>query len=164
MPMSTDTDYLNDMLDRIVAMEKEALSSLAPGVNAVPYWPYQQSEFPYFTNRPGPWSPDYERGEDVALDGYSIAMRLVAAHVDEGYEGGPQGNIHQWILAVINFFEDKPFLTSTAYSTALDFINSDPGAEITSHTGLVIFRNAGVFAQQLGVEFTLEVPVLRQIY
>lgn len=162
--MTTSTTYINDILDRVVAMEKEALVTFKPGVNAVPYWPYQQNEFPYWTNRPGPWSQDFEHGSDIALDTYTILMRLVAAHVTEDYEGNPQSDLHQWIVAIINFFEDNELLTSTAYSTALDFIYPDAAAEITSHTGVVIFRNAGVLAQQLGVEFTLEVPVLRQVY
>jgi hypothetical protein len=157
--MSLDTDFLNDLMDRIVALEKEAVTTS----DAVPYWPYQQASFPYWTNRLGPYEQVFAYGEDVPRDESSVLMRLVAAHVSEGYEGESQSNIHQWVVATLNKFEDNPYLVSTTYATEFDDIAPD-GAVIISHTGLVIFQNAGVLANQLGVEFTLSVPALRQAY
>ena len=163
--MTTDTGFLSDIMDRLAAMEKEALSAFYADADDVGVldWPDQQTVFPYWTNRVGPYDLTFEYGEDVPTDNFTVLMRLVGGHVGEGYEGEPQSNLHQWILAVMNFFEDRPFLTSASYATDFDFV--DPlGALLMSHTGVVVFQNAGTLASQLGCEFTLTLPALRQAY
>jgi hypothetical protein len=156
------SSYLSDAMDRIVAMQKEALNTLTGGkVDAVTYWPYQQNDYPYFINRLGALSLDNEYGEDI--DGYIhvVLMRLVVGHITEGYKGETPANMYDYIPAVQAFFRNNPMLTSTANPTAPDYLFYE--ARIISHTGFVVFSQGGIGQLQVGCEFTLQLPYLREI-
>lgn len=154
---------ISDVLDRVVAMQKEAL----PGSDSKPFWPYQQETFPYWTNRLGSTAiGDRQAGnsgaEDIEQRSYTVLMRLVVGHITSGYEGERQDELYEWIVDIEDFFMENPMLTSALFPTEPDFLAYE--SELTSHTGLVIFANAGVFAQQLGVEFSLTVPYVAKAY
>jgi len=152
--------YLHDALDRIAAMQKEALNTITAGkVDAVPYWPYQQESFPYFTNRLG--SVTYEQvGQDLTQAPYVVLMRLVIAHLTEGYKGEPQDRVYDYIPEIETYFWRQHNLTTTggSYTARPPYLSQ--AIFIASHTGLVVFQNAGTFANQVGVEFTLETPFI----
>lgn len=160
--MSISEDFLNDILTRVEAIEKEALQADKGDVETL-MWPGQQTTTPYWVNRWGPYELDYDYGEDIPIDRFSVLMRLVGGHFKEGYEGESQTDLLKWMVAVMNAFEDATNLESATYPDGIEFI-ADPGATLVSNTGLVIFQNAGVLAQPAGIEFTLQIPVLRQAY
>lgn len=158
---------LSQAMDRIADMEKEALTTLTSGkVDAVSFYPYQQSALPYFYNWLNGDTLLIEEpvgGEDVVTFQYTVTMRLVIAHLTEGYLGEWQSNAYEFIPAIITFFLQNPFLTSTTFSTELDFIDPN-GVIITGTTGLRVFQNTGLNVRQGGVDFTLNLPILEAVY
>lgn len=154
---------ISDMLDRIVAMQKEAVT----GCDSVPFWPYQQESFPYFTNRLGSTTiGDRQAGsgaaEDIEARLYSVSMQFVVGHITSGYEGERQDELYDWVELIQDFFMENPMLTSTAFPTEPDFLLYE--AELTGHTGLIVISNAGLSTQQLSVLFTLTVPFVAKAY
>jgi hypothetical protein len=166
---------LSTALTRITEMQIEALTAfqaaLTPPGNelvAKPFWPYEQAAFPYMFNR---ISGDtvvrddvegFGASEDIVLDLYTVAMRLVVNHITAGYEGEIQSDIYEYIPLLKDFFDLNQLLTSTNSPEPLDFIAPN-GVAITGGTGLSVFPNSGVGAAQLGYELTLELPIIREI-
>ena len=159
-------------MTRIAAMEIQALADLSPAVvaEAVAYFPYEQETFPYFTNWLNGVEPKYslddldvDSGEDIISEYYSVTMRIVMGHLGEGYRGDRALDLYEYIPAILQFFRANPYLTCDAYTTALDYIGV-PDIEITSGTGLRVFSNAGISAQQIGAEFTLRLPIMARVY
>lgn len=148
----TVLDY-NNLLNRVTALQIEALSSLSPSVtaDAKPYFLHTQEAFPYFTNRIGADDIDYD-SEDFDRDTLQVLMRLVVGHITEGYVGEPESKLYTWIPTLKTYFNSRELLQSAAYLTAM------PGlirARVTSHMGFRVFQNAGISAQQVGTELTL---------
>jgi hypothetical protein len=166
------TSLLSQAMDRIAAMEKQALADLTPSVpaDAVPYFPYEQEAFPYFFNRLSGVEPknslsdqDEDSGEDIVVEYYNITIRLVIGHLGEGYRGERAKDLYEYIPAVLQFFREHSFLTSTAYPSELDYINP-LDISIPNGTGLLVFQNAGIVNFQVGTEFTLRLPIIVQVY
>jgi hypothetical protein len=163
--------YLDDALDRVVAMQKEAMSALTTGAfDSVPYWPYQQERFPYMTNRHGGMSPDYTKyAPDIESEPEIILMRLVVAHVTGGYKGEKPALALDYYIAIREYFRQHDTLTTDGttygdYRAIPDYLDPETGAYISSHTGLVVFPNSGLLTPQLGYEFTLQIPYIQEVY
>jgi hypothetical protein len=160
--------YLDDALDRVVAMQKEAMSALTTGAfDSVPYWPYQQESFPYMSNRHGGMSIDYTKyAPDVESDPEVILMRLVVAHVTGGYKGEKPALALDYYIAIREYFREHSNLTTDGglYTSPPDYLDPETGAYISSHTGLVVFSNSGLLTPQLGYEFTLQIPYIQEVY
>lgn len=163
--------YLDDALDRVVAMQKEAMAVITGGkFDSVPYWPYFQNDFPYMTNRHGAMSPDYIKyAPDIEDNPETIAMRLVVAHITEGYEGEAPANAIDYYIAIRDYFRTHSALITDGttygdYTTEPDYLDPDTGAYISNHTGLVIFSNSGLLTPQLGYEFALSIPFMQSVY
>ncbi len=155
---------LSQAMTRIAELQKDALNTLTDGkVDAVAFFPYQQESFPYFVNWLSGDDVDEDISEDIVFDRYVVTMRLVVGHFTEGYEGETSLDIYEYIPAIKAAFATNPYLTSTASTTALDSIAAD-GVNITGSTGLRAFVNAGLNVTQIGVDFTLELPILRKEY
>jgi hypothetical protein len=161
-------DLLQDALDRLVAMEKEALDTITgTAVDAVDYWPYEQDAFPYFTNRLGPMTlTDDEYGEDISLYTYNILIRLVTDHITAGYKGDKSDLTTQYIVIFETYLRTHPMLATDGsafgdYTAVPDFLFQE--ARLIAHTGLVVFQNTGTGTLQIGCEFTLEVAFLRSV-
>lgn len=160
-------NYVQDMMKRVAAMQIEAVASLKT-VDAKGFWPYQQEELPYFTNRwGGLTNVDDVFGEDIDQEAHVILMRLVAAHLTEGYDSATINDasniVIQYAVLVVEYFRNHPRLTtdSGAYTGEPDYLLQD--ARLTNHTGVVIFSNSGIGQLQYGTEFTLEIPFLRLV-
>lgn len=160
--------YLDDALDRVVAMQKEAMSALTTGAfDSVPYWPYQQELCPYMTNRHGGMAPDYTKyAPDIETEPENILMRLVVAHVTEGYKGEKPALALDFYIAIREYFRAHPMLTTDAgaYTAEPNYLDPETGAYISGHTGLVVFTNSGFGNPQLAYEFTLQIPYIQSVY
>lgn len=144
--------YLSDGLTRIVAMQKEAVS----GSNAVPVFFWEQSNFPYWTNRIGPITNELD-SQEVRIRTHQIVMRLVIGHLTEGYDTILEQQLSTYIPNIMGYFDSRIYLNSAAYPLQMDDLDAR-GALLTDCTGLQIFEQGGVGSQQIGVEFTLELP------
>lgn len=160
--------YLDNALDRVVAMQKEAMSTLTTGAfDSVPYWPYQQEAFPYMTNRHGGMSPDYTKyAPDIESEPEVILMRLVVAHITAGYKGEKPALALDYYIAIRDYFRTHSNLATDGgvYTAPPDYLDPETGAFISSHTGLVVFSNSGLLTPQLGYEFTLQIPYIQSVY
>ncbi len=155
---------LSQAMTRIAELQKDALNTLTGGkVDAVAFFPYAQEDFPYFVNWLSGDDEDEEVSEDIVLDRYVVTMRLVVGHLTEGYEGEVALDIYEYIPAIKAAFATNSFLKSTDSPTDLDSIAPE-GVNITGSTGLRAFVNAGLNVTQIGVDFTLELPILREVY
>jgi hypothetical protein len=163
--------YLDDALDRVVAMQKEAMSALTTGAfDSVPYWPYQQELLPYMTNRHGAMSVDYTKyAPDIESEPEIILMRLVVAHITAGYKGEKPALALDYYIAIREYFREHSNLTTDGvtygdYRDIPDYLDPETGAYISGHTGLVVFLNSGGLVSQLGYEFTLQIPYIQEVY
>jgi hypothetical protein len=162
------TNYIEDAMARIVEMQQEVFTAdIGEACDAVPYWPYEQESFPYWTNRLAAMTPDYiEFAEDIQTNPETILMRLVVDHVTAGYKGDKPKKAHEYYVPIIDYFSQHSGLNtdSGTYTTCADYLDPTTQAFITTHTGLVVFSNSGILTMQLGIEFTLRVPFMRSIY
>lgn len=161
-------DYIQDAFSRIEAMQKEAVVSLKTDIDVF-FWPEQGEILPYFTNRLGPMAT-FTDGFDEWIEGYwhTVLMRLVVGHITEGFPGGVQDDAHQYIVLTETYFRTHEMLatdTGTYADNGPTFLLTAGAnrflAQLTNHTGLVVFANSGIGAQQVGCEFTLRLPYLR---
>lgn len=155
---------LGAVFERLVVMEKEAVASIYPAIDAAAYFPYQQEATPYWLTRLVRLqveSGEDGLGEDVPLDRYTIALRYVAGHLSQGYEGELPDQIYDIIVAVLAYFSDHEELSTTTLG-AIDFVDA-PGAVITAGQ-YSAFTNSGIGPTQVGVEFTLDLPLIRDPY
>lgn len=140
-------------LDRLAAIEVEALADLTPTVaaDAKAYMIHSQEAFPYFTNRVGVISiePDSHDIDDYEVE---IIARLVVGHLTDGYRGQPESALYTYLPAVIEAINARELLQSDSYPAALDGL---VGARVTGSSGLRIFETAGIQARQVGTEITV---------
>lgn len=153
---------INALLARVVLLEKAALAALATPktADAVPYFFHTQETFPYFTNRVSGIVVEGD-SEDFDVDTYQVTMRLVVGHVTEGYIGEPESNLYTYIPQIQTYFNERDGLVDgTTYTSHMDELH---WARVTACSGLRVFQNAGISAQQVGAEFTLTCRFEEQI-
>lgn len=152
---------LQNIIDRVVLLEKAALAALTPAVtaDAVDHFFHAQEATPYFTNRLGPVAVG---GESEDYDEYrvDILIRLVIGMAEEGYAGEPDNRLQLYIPQVIEYFNERRLLIDSTYATELPFLVE---ARIVDCRGLVVFQNSGVRSSQVGTEFTLRCTLLSDI-
>lgn len=157
---------LRAAMGRIAQLQQDALVGIVE-VNVATYYPYQQERLPYWTNQVQAVAFTRDAGEDVEVRVYTVQMRLILAHRTENYDGVTFDNAYDIIPAVLDTFEDNLGLTSSAHAAPLDAVFSRTGyhgVEITNVTGPAIFTNAGIASSQIGLQFTLNLPIIRQRY
>lgn len=150
-------------MDRLLAMEKEAV----PGEGVV-YWPEKFDKPPYWMNRINSMTVD-PLSADTVIDRYSMSALLVIDHMTADYAGAVFKRAQEtYIPAVIQFFDDNPMLTSTAYPDEMLFVFPDEdtrGAHITGLPGGTrLVLNSGIGVRQVVLEFTISVPLGRKQY
>jgi len=152
--------YLNDLLDRVVAIEKEAMTSIGVTCSAWPYFYKTSSDFPYFTNRLAdlPITDDGSQDEDV--NSPIVIMRFVVAHLTSGYKGEPERRLYEWLPTIKTVFNERQWLTSAAYPARMDNLQS---ARVTNNGGLRVFQNDGIDAVQVAAEIQLQCVFLEFI-
>jgi hypothetical protein len=144
---------LQSALERLCAIEKEALADLTPTVaaDAVPYMIHSQEAFPYFTHR-GTNGVIESNSEDIDDNTVEIIVRLVVGHLTDGYRGQPESTLYTYLPVVIEAINARELLQSDTYPLALDGLVS---ARAVAYSGLRIFESAGIQARQVGTEITV---------
>ena len=147
---------VNELLARCVVIEKAALAALTPSVSAdaVPYFIHTQESFPYFTNRIGNVEVGYDSNE-MDRDIYTVVIRLVVAHITQGYDGVVETDLYNYIPAIITAFNENEGLQSATYPAAMtNLIEGDQ--QRISCTGFRILETSGLQGiKQACAEFLL---------
>lgn len=172
--MASDaTGYdLGEIMARLAAMQSEAI--ILPGdgisqhgIDAVPYWPYQQEITPYFWNRINAMDSDEIAG-DTTIDRYTIEMGLVCGHFTQGYRGELPAQVYSdWIPAVLKYFRAHRWLNTNEgiYKTRARWLFNGEQVEITGiPQGHRTVNNAGVETPQHYIGFILSVPLVANLY
>ena len=153
--------YLNELLLRVVATQKEAmLTGFALTVDAWPQF-YKASEtFPYFTNRIAdlPITDDGSQDEDVNTP--LVIMRLVVAHITSGYHGEPETKLYEWMPVIKTVFNSRMWLTSEAYPERMNDLQS---VRVINNGRWTQEQNEGINAVQVGVEIALQCIFIEDI-
>lgn len=145
--------YLNDLLDRVVALEKEAMASLSINADAVPYFNYPGSGFPYFTNRIADTPVTGDGSEDIDFNNPTVTMRFVVGHATEGYKGEIESTLYSYLPTIKTYIQRRSnWLQSVTFPTRMDGLQS---ARIVNAGGLRIFQNEGINSTQIGAELQL---------
>lgn len=155
---------LKEVMDRLLAMENEAISSSGGAI----YWPHKQDQMPYWMNRINGMTVE-PLSSDHVIDRWIMSALLVIDHYEAGYEGKKFEDAYEtYIPDVIQFFDDNPLLTSTDYPDEMLFVFPDEdtrGAHITGlPSGTRLVLNSGIGVRQVVLEFTIEVPLGRKQY
>lgn len=143
---------INEALARVCAIQVAALATLSVSADAKPYFYHFQESFPYFTNRIGELTLADDGSEDYDRDTYPIIMRLVVAHITEGFVGEIDDRLYDYIPLIKTYFNEREWLQSATYTTAMTSLIR---ARVTACSGWRAFQNAGVSGFQVGTEFTL---------
>lgn len=150
--------YLTDLMKRTVACDMEAMASVA-GFYSTRIFPYQQENFPYMVNRLGAKTLTADVPEDEFRYTRAIAKRLVIGHHTEGFKGQLTDKVTEWLVLIEDYYRDNTELTSAAFPIEPTYLHP-LGSSLGADTGLVVFANNGIGVIQVGVEFTLLVPIL----
>lgn len=155
--------YRTEMMNRIVAMQHEALDAavvaLFPektGIDAVPYWPYEQEGFPYLINRYSGWSKDLSP-EDIDLRNHTVRMSLVYSHLQEGIPGERQEEMYALVPLLEDFFITEWGLTTSVgglFPNRPDWL-FPIGTSLHPSGGLIHMANGGVGTIQIGEDITI---------
>ena len=144
--------YETELLQRVTAMQIEALASIGVIADAKPYFYHTQESFPYFTNRIADNSIGDDGSADIDLNNPVVIMRLVIAHLTSGYKGEPETRVYEYGPIVKTWFNDRQWLTSAAYPTRMDNLQLE---RVVNNGGLRAFENTGISAIQVGREIQL---------
>lgn len=157
-----DLDPLEEVIDRLLEIEQEAF----PNADCIPFFFHAQESFPYFTHRYGDITPEVLSSQHY-VDSYTIVVRIVVAHLEEGYDGQGEVEVYRLLRGLIRMFLKRPTLKSLAYPEAMLNLSPD-GIELQEVRGLSVFEDGGVgadgqVAKQVGTEITLLVPFIDDI-
>lgn len=147
--------YLDDLMTRLVDMEQEMITNSV----AVKFPLYSQASFPYWTNNITEFTPgrgDDEFEYDEARRMFTVEARYIIGHITEGYLGQPQEQFWADWITILDFFDARPGLTSTAYPAALQYLDPQETILLPS-PGLSRFQNSGIGADQVGGMVRLQV-------
>lgn len=159
--------YETELLNRLVALEKEAMTSIGVSADAKPYALHVQESFPYFTNRIAANTVTDDGSEDTDLNNPLVIIRLVIGHATEGYKGQPEGKLYEWGPVVKTYLQQRANWLQTAagpYATRMDNLQS---ARVTDNGGFRIFDNSGLGVNQVGRELQVQcifTASIEQIY
>lgn len=151
--MATNTINLVGIMDRVVALQIEAMGALTPAVavDAKPYFWHVQESFPYFVNRLSDFGIEGD-SEDLDTENPPIIMRLVLGHLTGSYEGENDAKLLTYIPQIIKHFNERELLQSAAFPTPIPDLER---ARVTNCTGYRQWVHSGVGGMQVGAEFTL---------
>ncbi len=161
------TSDIKDAMQRCCAIEIAALAAMLPtqAADAVPYFFHTQESFPYFTHRLG--TTDYtENSEELEVREREIIIRLVVAHLTEGFKGAPEERLFDYIDVLETAFstQDARQLTAASpYTDVPDYLYPTD-TRFSSSAGLRVFENTGFPVRQVGTEFTFLIPFYAKVY
>jgi hypothetical protein len=166
---------------RIAAVACEAIINGVTDVSECDGWPYafhwQENAFPYVTVRTARQTYSFGRGTEWTYwTSATFIIRVVVAHVTQGYRGEWEALVDAVIRPVIRGFmcdPDGKYLQSEKFPG--EAIYTDPetgetfayireqGVELQSCTGATPLQNLGTPGDPAGCEFTLDVPLEEDI-
>lgn len=148
--------YETELLNRMVALELEAMASINVHADAKPYFFHWQDSFPYFTNRIATSPRNNDGSEDLDFNNPLVIVRLVVAHVTEGFKGEPEEKLYEWGPIVASYIERRSnwLQTSTPpYTTRMDNLRE---SRVTDNGGFRMFQDSGIGAAQVGREIQVQ--------
>ena len=155
--------YESELLARCVALQLEAMASINVRADAKPYFFHVQERFPYFTNRIAA-NPIGDNGSEVEdLNNPLVIMRLVVAHITEGYKGEPESKLYEWGPIVKTYIQRRTNWLQTAtgpYAARMEGLQS---ARVIDAGGFRQFQDSGIPAIQVGREIQLQCVFTEQI-
>lgn len=158
------TSYINDILNRIAAIEAEYMVSIGKTCDAKPYFSFTGEAYPYIVNRLAdtPISDDGSEVEDVQT--LIFIARFVIGNTTAGMHGEEEYNMYEWIADFPKYINRREMLQSAAYPTRpLNFVR----ARCFNGGGFRIFDNAGIGSQQVGAELQIRIErdeYIEQVY
>lgn len=149
--------YLNDLLLRAVAIQKEAFLALSTPkrVDAVPRFYHTQEATPYFTNRINAMPIDIADGnENEIFPQPRLTMRCVVGQITAAYKGENEEHIYEWIPMLVTYFSERKWFQSAAYPAEPDYLIKSDVVDVPG--GFRPFDNTG-FAGVIQVGFEIAV-------
>lgn len=143
---------LSDAKLRLAALQEEAFTCTAK-----PFFFYVQNKFPYWTNRVGPGTYDWD-SQELMIVTRDIISRLVVGHITEGVAGAPEDDLDTYIEAWQDKIADSPMLTSATYTTVPTYLIALAPTPLAD-SGLQIFVSEGLAVVQVGIEFTTRMQI-----
>lgn len=161
--------WVNDVLLRLVAIEKEAYTALTTDtVDAYPYFFVAAEKAPYWTNRLAslPITDDGSEVEDVYAPVF--IARFIAGQVTSGVRTTAKNEreyeLYELIPYFVEYLNSRELLQSAAYPARPDDTFRARCFEVA---GFRIFENSGTGTQQYGTEFSIRIDrdeYLTQVY
>lgn len=149
------TSYVNDVLLRLAAIEKEAMLILVGRpIDALPYFTFTGEAYPYWTNRLAdtPIGDDGSEVEDVQTP--IFIARLVVGSATSGMHGEREREMYEWLPYMSTYINSREMLQSATYPTRpTDFFR----ARCFNGGGFRILDNAGIGSQQYGAELQIRI-------
>ncbi len=111
------TEFIDDILNRMAAVEREAFTAAGVSIEIFPY-PVYRPLAPYV----GQWLSGYvttrqsPREDLIELE---FTIELVVGNVTAGIEGEKLAKINPWTILMHNAFRSNPLLISDAYTAKL---------------------------------------------
>lgn len=146
--------YETELLNRLAALEIEAMASIGVVANAKPYALHTQEIFPYFTNRISQNPVTTDGREVLDYNRPLVIIRLVVAHATEGYRGQPEANLYEWGPVVKTYIQSRMWLQSAAYPLRMNNLSAE--SRVTDNGGFRIFENSGLNVNQVGRELQVQ--------
>lgn len=141
---------------RLAALEKEGCTALGITSDAVGYFFHTQEGLPYWTNRTGEIDVD-SNGEEIDVYTVTVIGRLYLGHTtDEITRGEVEQRLDTWVLALVEYFNERELLQTAAYPDAPDDLTR---FRVTAARGYTEFLPDG----KIGTEFTYSLELERQI-
>lgn len=166
---------LEHIMERFPVLAKAALATVnddstgqPQSCDAVHFWPYQQEAFPYWWHRIDDMTPEEDPGGDLEIHVYSVSAALVIAHLSaDAHSGYSSDKAYRWMAAYLNYMRShRTLVDGTTYTSPPDWLwTAAGGAKITGiPNGTRTLANSGVGTQQVAVVFTIELPLLFELY
>lgn len=157
--------YMTELLERCVALQIEAMTSIGVRVDAKPVFFWYQEKGPYFTNRIADTPVATDGSEVTDFNQPTVIMRLIVGHITEGKRVlyTPETSLYEWLPVVKTHFQKRMWLQTASgiYTTRMDGL--EPPSRITNSGGLRAFENAGINQIQVGAELTLSCTFVESI-
>jgi hypothetical protein len=158
----SNVTYLNDLMLRLCEVEKEAMANIGYTIDVYPYFGIKApTSPPFWVNRLGALTASELDGRNLLIQPLQIFPRLVIAHATEDYDGEIFTRAYDMISRFETWLLKNDMLKSVAYPNEPDYLVD--GVTYVGHSGLIFFTYAGIQQAQLGVEFTVELRVVRPI-
>lgn len=145
--------YETELLNRCVALELEAMTSIGVSADAKAWFFHTQGSFPYFTNRIAANSVTNDGSEVYDFNNPLVIVRFVVAHITEGYRGQPESKLYEWGPIIKTYIQRRMWLTSVAYPLRMNNLRQ---ADVINNGGFGAFQDSGIGTIQVGREFQIQ--------